>query len=94
MINHQNMTLSTILSDTVDSLATKLGLKIHHQKPECPVKKNGLLHLGSRYTDSSTLTYTITRHTLGWYFAMQGDKPCFGVFCVYETNTQRNSYFT
>ena len=24
---------------TVDSLATKLGLMIHHQKPECPMKK-------------------------------------------------------
>ena len=34
---------------TVYSLATKLGLMIHHQKPECPVKKkNGLLHSGSR----------------------------------------------
>ena len=31
---------------TVDSLATKLGLMIHHHKPECPVKK--LLHSGSR----------------------------------------------
>ena len=44
----QNMTLSAILSDTVDSLATKLGLKIHHQKPECPVKKIGLLISGSK----------------------------------------------
>ena len=25
-----------------------LGLIIHHQKPVCPVKKNGLLHSGSR----------------------------------------------
>ena len=25
---------------TVDSLATKLGLMIHHHKPECLVKKN------------------------------------------------------
>ena len=29
-------------------LATKLGLMIHHQKPECPVKTIGLLHSGSR----------------------------------------------
>ena len=29
---------------TVDSLAIKLGLMIHHQKPECPMKKIGLLH--------------------------------------------------
>ena len=28
------------------------------------------------YTDSSTLTYTITTHTTGGYFAAQGDKPC------------------
>ena len=33
---------------TVDSLATKLGLMIHHHKPEYPVKKNWLLHSGSR----------------------------------------------
>ena len=32
---------------TVDSLSTKLGLMIHHHKPECPVKKVGLLHSGS-----------------------------------------------
>ena len=32
----------------VDSLATKLGLMIHHHKPECPVKRIGLLHSGSR----------------------------------------------
>ena len=32
---------------TVDSLATKPGLIIHYHKPECPVKKTGLLHLGS-----------------------------------------------
>ena len=32
------------------------------------------------YTDSSTLTYSITRHTTrggGGYFAAEGDKPCF-----------------
>ena len=29
---------------TVDSLATEHGLVIHHHKPECPVKKVGLLH--------------------------------------------------
>ena len=36
------------------------------------------------YTDSNTVTYSITRHTTsvcvcvgGGYFAMQGDKPCF-----------------
>ena len=34
----QNMTLYNIIW-AVDSLATKLGLMIHHQKPECPVKK-------------------------------------------------------
>ena len=33
---------------TVDSLATKLGLMIHHHKPECPVKKIGLLRSRSR----------------------------------------------
>ena len=33
---------------TVDSLATKLGLMIKHCKPECPVKKVGLLQSGSR----------------------------------------------
>ena len=33
---------------TVDSLATKLGLMMHHYKPECPVKKIGLLLSGSR----------------------------------------------
>ena len=33
---------------TVDSLATTLGLMIHHHKQECPVKKNQLLLLGSR----------------------------------------------
>ena len=27
------------------------------------------------YTDSSNLTYTVTRHTTGGYFAAQGDKP-------------------
>ena len=32
---------------TVDSLASKLGLIIHH-KSECPVKRIGLLHSGSR----------------------------------------------
>ena len=34
---------------TVDSLATKLGLMIHHQKPECPVKKIGFLHSVSQW---------------------------------------------
>ena len=33
---------------TIDSLATKLGLMIHYCKPEWPVKKNGLVHSGSR----------------------------------------------
>ena len=33
---------------TVNSLATKLGLMIHYHKPEWPVKKNELLHSGSR----------------------------------------------
>ena len=33
---------------TLDSLLTLLGLMIHHLKPECPVKKIGLLHSGSR----------------------------------------------
>ena len=33
---------------TVDSLATKLGLMIHHCMPEYPVEKVGLLHSGSR----------------------------------------------
>ena len=33
---------------TVDSLATKLGLLIHHHKRECLVKKHGLLHSRSR----------------------------------------------
>ena len=33
---------------TVDSLATKLGLMIHHHKPECLVKNIGLLHSRSR----------------------------------------------
>ena len=33
---------------SVDSLAAKLGLMIHHHKPECPVKKIGLLHSGAR----------------------------------------------
>ena len=50
----------------VDSLATILGLMIHHQKPECSVKKKGYLHPGLRYTDSSTLTYITTRLTMGW----------------------------
>ena len=43
----QNMTFFFMFW-TVDSLATKPGLMIHHQKPECPVKKNGLLHLVPR----------------------------------------------
>ena len=34
---------------TVDFLVTKLGLMIHHQKLECPMKKTGLLHSGSRW---------------------------------------------
>ena len=33
---------------TVDPLATKLGLMIPLHKPECPVKKVGLVHSGSR----------------------------------------------
>ena len=33
---------------TVDSLAAKLSLMIHHHKLECPVKKIGWLHSGSR----------------------------------------------
>ena len=33
---------------TVDSLATKLCPMIHYHKPECPVKKIGLLHSRSR----------------------------------------------
>ena len=33
---------------TVDSFATKLGLMIHHHKPEYPVKEVGLLHSGSK----------------------------------------------
>ena len=33
---------------TVNPLATKLGLVIHHHKPGYPVKKIGLLHSGSR----------------------------------------------
>ena len=33
---------------TVDSLAFKLGLMIHHHKPECPVKNIRLLPSGSR----------------------------------------------
>ena len=33
---------------TVDSLATKLGLMIHHHKLECPMKKNGLVHSRSK----------------------------------------------
>ena len=33
---------------TVDSLATKLGLMIHHRMPEYPVVKVGLLHSESR----------------------------------------------
>ena len=33
---------------TVDSLATKLGLMIHHHKPECPVEKKSLLFSRSR----------------------------------------------
>ena len=32
----------------VDFLAIKLGLMIHHHKPECSVKKKGLLHSRSR----------------------------------------------
>ena len=32
----------------VDSLATKLGLMVHHLMPECPVNKVGLLHSASR----------------------------------------------
>ena len=28
------------------------------------------------YTDSSTLTYSIIRHTMRGYFAKQGNKPC------------------
>ena len=33
------------------------------------------------YTDSSTLTYSITKHkTGGGYFSPQGDKPCFSWF--------------
>ena len=33
---------------TIDSLATKLGLMIHHHKPQCLVKKNRLLQSRSR----------------------------------------------
>ena len=33
---------------TVDSLAAKLSLMIHHHKLECPVKKIGWFHSGSR----------------------------------------------
>ena len=33
---------------SVDPLATKLCLMIHHQKPECQVKKNWIQHSGSR----------------------------------------------
>ena len=46
----QNMTLSTILSEVLicPFLATKLGLMLHHQKPECPMKTNWSLHLRSR----------------------------------------------
>ena len=33
---------------TVDSLANKFGLMIHHQKPECPLRRIGLLQSGSR----------------------------------------------
>ena len=33
---------------SVDFLATKLGLMIHHHKPECLVKNIGLLHSRSR----------------------------------------------
>ena len=33
---------------TADSSATKFDLMIHHHKPECPVKKIGLLHSRSR----------------------------------------------
>ena len=40
---------------TVDTLATKLGLMKHYQKPECPMKKNGLLHSGSRSLKGKTL---------------------------------------
>ena len=43
----QNLTFCYI-NWTVDSLATKLGLMIHRQKPEYPVKQMGLLRSGSR----------------------------------------------
>ena len=33
---------------TVDSLSTELGLMMHHHKPECPVKRVGLLQSGLR----------------------------------------------
>ena len=33
---------------TVNSLATKLCLMIHHHKPECPVKKSWITNSGSR----------------------------------------------
>ena len=48
--SHGNLLLLLLSarSRSQQSVAAKLGLLIHHQKPECPVKKIGLLHSGSR----------------------------------------------
>ena len=64
-----------------DSLATKLGLMIHHHKPECPVKKIGLLHSGSR---------SQRRVSAGSRGAVLGNKLCFSCsFCLKKTPKKR-----
>ena len=49
---------------TAHSSATKLGLMIHHHKPECPVKKNELLHSWSRVKKSMSRCLLIPKHFL------------------------------
>ena len=51
---------------TADPFATKRGLIVHYHKPECPMKKIGLLHSGSRsqwrvklYVCPADIFYTI-----------------------------------
>ena len=42
---------------TVDSLATKLGLMIHHQKPECPMTKIGYCIQGQGHSEGQNLMF-------------------------------------
>ena len=47
-------------------LATKLGLMIHHQKPECPVKTIGLLHSGSRSQQRFKISVNVCLDDIFW----------------------------